>query len=194
MLPTFFNVNYHDHDSASETFVLCLCNKFVVENSLSSLDEPTLDRAELEIELDTESGVCTWLLNIWESERCCSVASGAGFPWASSARRLRRFITVGKTFDEMDSNPGSCEQNMHRQKEIKQCQSWWICASNGVWCVQKSDHNEFWKIEEKNPLYSQCHVETLQLRPFEPKVPYRVDRQQINPRWGEGFCFRIRKM
>lgn len=112
MMPTFFNINYND--SASETFVLCLWDKFVVENSPSPSDEATLDRPVLEIELDTESGFDTSFLNIWESEWCCSVLSGAGFPWASSARRLRRFIIVGTTFDEMDSIPGSCEQNMHK--------------------------------------------------------------------------------
>ena len=58
---------------------------------------------------------CVWCLELWE-DRCGGGLGGCGvgFPWASSASRLRRFMTVGRNLDEMARSPASCRYHKIR--------------------------------------------------------------------------------
>lgn len=69
------------------------------------MDEILDDTDDSGTECDIEFSWCVWCLKFWETTDCdCRGAWGAGGPPASSARRLRMFIMVGRNFDETDTN------------------------------------------------------------------------------------------
>lgn len=96
--------------SGSWMFVARLRVKLELEYSTPSSDDEMFDDTDDSgIEFDNGCDGWVWCLNPWETaDPGCLDAWVVGWPCASSASRLRRFITVGRNLDEIDSSPASC--------------------------------------------------------------------------------------
>lgn len=98
---------FQEESSASWMFVVRLCIKLGLEYSTPLSEGEILDDTDDSgIWLDMGFGWGVWFLKFWKYDGLG--ASGVGFPWASSASRLRRFMTVGRNLDEMERRPPSC--------------------------------------------------------------------------------------
>ena len=98
-------------------FVARLWVKLGLEYStLLSEDEILDDTDDSGIVLDNGFDGFVWCLNPWDITDPDGLGAwGVGCPWAASASRLRRFITVGRNLDEIDSNPASWQ---HRTRKL----------------------------------------------------------------------------
>ena len=106
----------HPETSTSSTFVLRLCIRLGLECSIPPSEEEIFDDTdESGNKLNAGFDCCVWCLGPWEA-RCGGGLGGCGvgFPWASSASRLRRFMTVGRNLDEMARSPASCRYHKIR--------------------------------------------------------------------------------
>lgn len=106
----------HPETSTSSTFVLRLCIRLGLECSIPPSEEEIFDDTdESGNKLNAGFDCCVWCLELWEA-RCGGGLGGCGvgFPWASSASRLRRFMTVGRNLDVMARSPASCRYHKIR--------------------------------------------------------------------------------